>query len=293
MKLRKRYGHVMTHQTPRPDFSIVADYKWLVLLAALLVAILAFSNQISRGDENEGSGIGGTGRATLPGGESGLGGTGFRPYLGSNANNGISPVQPELVLQEDSTLTPIAALLEHPAPASIPAPEMPIPRIVELVSPAEHTRNSAPISIAEQIQHELDRDVVLLQQAAEYRAEELEGFVDSPFLPLPRQEPAKGGLSEKTSVESDSGSEDSGSINAVSDLNWSQLAVSLANANVGNQAAATGDKDPMPSANGLDGGSDRIERPERMARPSLPPVQRVRPLQRPGLLPPRIRPLQF
>lgn len=287
----------MKYQVSRPDFSSITDYKWLALVAALLAALLAFNGQISRGDENEGSGIGGTGRAKVPGSESGLGGTGFRPYLGSNSQNGNGPVQPELVLQADSALAPIAASIEHSTAASIPAPEMPIPRIVELVSPSEITSNSAPISIAEQIQHDLDRDVFLLQQSAAYRAEELEGYVDSPNLSLPGQGSAIVSQSVKTSVQTDSGdadsAEESGSADAVSDLNWSKLAIMMAQSSSGSPASAAGDEDLAPIANGLENGTDRIERPERIARPSLPPVQRIRPLQRPGLLPPRIRPLQF
>lgn len=287
----------MKYQVSRPDFSSITDYKWLALGAALLAALLAFNGQISRGDENEGSGIGGTGRATVPGSESGLGGTGFRPYLGSNSQNDNGPVQPELVLQADSALTPIAAAIEHSTAASIPAPEMPIPRIVELVSPSEVTSNSAAISIAEQIQQDLDRDVFLLQQAAAYRAEELEGYVDSPYLSVPGHGSAMVSQSVKTSAQPDAGdadaTEESGSADAISDLNWSKLVNMMAHSNSGSQATAAGDENLEPIANGLANETDRIERPERIARPSLPPVQRIRPLQRPGLLPPRIRPLQF
>ena len=286
----------MTHQLSRPGFSAITDYRWLALGAVLLAALLAFSSQISRGDENEGSGIGGTGRTVVPGSESGLGGTGFRPYLGSSTDNGS--VQPELVLREDATLpsiavpiaVPIAALVEQNTAASIPAPEMPIPRVVELITPSEVTSSSSPISIVEQIQHDLDRDVFLLQQAAEYRAEELEGYVNSPFLPLPEHESASTAQSG-TNTGSDAGRTDTASTVAASELNWSSIAAMLGQANSDSQASTGGNTSLERSTNELEMASDRIHRPKRIARPSLPPVQRVRQLQRPGLLPPRIRPL--
>ena len=291
----------MTHQLSRPGFSAITDYRWLALGAVLLAALLAFSSQISRGDENEGSGIGGTGRTVVPGSESGLGGTGFRPYLGSSTDDGSA--QPELVLREDATIpsiavpiaVPIAALVEQNTAASIPAPEMPIPRVIELVTPSEVTSSSAPISIVEQIQHDLDRDIFLLQQAAEYRAEELEGYVDSPFLPLPGHESASADQSG-TNTGTDAGRTDTASPGAAStvtasELNWSSLAALLGQAKSNSQASAQDNTSLGRSAHESEMESNRIHRPERIARPSLPPVQRIRPLQRPGLLPPRIRPL--
>jgi len=296
----------MTHQVSRPGFSSITDYRWLAIGAALLAALLAFSGQISRGDENEGSGIGGTGRTVVPGSESGLGGPGFRPYLGSSTDRGNGSAQPELVFREDDALPPVAVpdalLVEQITTASIPAPEMPIPRVVELITPSEVTSSSAPISIVEQIQHDLDRDVFLLQQAAEYRAEELEGYVNSPFLPLPGHESAStvqsgtstGSDAGRTDTASpDAGSPDAGSTDPASELNWSSLAAMMGQANSDSQASAGGNTSLEQTANESEMESDRIHRPERIARPSLPPVQRVRPLQRPGLLPPRIRPLPF
>lgn len=287
----------MMHQLSRPGLSSITYYRWLALGAALLAAVIAFSGQISRGDENEGSGIGGTGRTVVPGGESGLGGTGFRPYLGSNTDRGKGSAQPELVLREDNNLPPVAVLVEQNTTASIPAPEMPVPRVAELITPSEITSSSSPISIVEQIQHDLDRDVFLLQQAAEYRAEELEGYVNSPFLPVTGRESAST-VQSGTNTESGEGRTDTASPNtastvATSELNWSNLAAMLGKANSDSQASAGGNTSLERSAIESEMESDRIHRPERIARPSLPPVQRVRPLQRPGLLPPRIRPLPF
>ena len=296
----------MKLQISRLGFYSITDYRWLALVAALLAALLALSGQISRGDESEGSGIGGTGRTQVPGSESGLGGTGFRPNLGSSIHRANSPAQPALVMREEDTLTPIAALVEHNTAAHIPAAEMTIPRIVELISPTEVTTNSTAISIVEQIQHDLDRDVVLLQQAAEYRAEELEGYVDSPFLPSPEQQLASAaqsgnpntgsGTGGEDAARTDTGSTDAGTtdadrIDTESELSWSSLAAMLGQTNSGSQVSAAGDVRREQTATEPEIETDRIHRPERIARPSLPPVQRVRPLQRPGLLPPRIRPL--
>ena len=289
----------MTHQVSRPGFSSISDYRWLALGAALLAALLAFSGQISRGDENEDSGIGGTGRTVVPGNESGLGGTGFRPYLGSSTDRGNGSAQPELVLREDDALPPVAVpealLVEQITTASIPAPEMPIPRVVELITPTEVTSSSSPISIVEQIQHDMDRDVFLLQQAAEYRAEELEGYVNSPFLPLPGHESAstdQSGTNTGTDAgRTDTASPGAASTVAASELNWSSLAALLGQDKSNSQASAQDNTSLGRSAHESEMESNRIHRPERIARPSLPPVQRVRPLQRPGLLPPRIRPL--
>ena len=140
--------------------------KWLALLALLFTALVSYNNQSTRGDETGGSGIGGTGRSGEPGSESGLGGTGFRPFIGSNTSGAsrdgsdASVIQPQVVLRPDSTIAPLSATLELATESSIPPPDMPVPRVIEIVQPAAMTRDSAPIDINEQIQRNLDRRAV-------------------------------------------------------------------------------------------------------------------------------------
>ena len=281
--------------TSKTSFYSTNTLQWLALLALILIALLSYNNQSTRGDETGGSGLGGTGRSSEPGSESGLGGTGFRPFIGSNTSaanpdsSDLSVIQPQVVLSPDATIVPLSASLDLATEHSIPPPDMPVPRVIEIVPPAAMTRDSGAIDINEQIQHNLDSQVLVLEQSAHYRAEELEGYVQSPSLAdaemdVPVTEPnhEQGVTEAATAPDPD-----------VTGLNWSELASALSSLDTGPEL----DSGAAPSAPGLEpeSGIDaaRIDRPERVVRPSLPPVQRVRPLQRIGILPPRIRPLSL
>lgn len=117
-------------------------------LAGLLAAALALAGLSgSAGDEDGGSGFGGTGRT--PGG-SGLGGTGARPFLGLSAERevrvyGAPDAAPPIARQAAAAFEPVLTAAAAPAP-----------RLVAVHDPAADTRDSSPILVTEQIQRDLD-----------------------------------------------------------------------------------------------------------------------------------------
>ena len=204
-----------------------SESRWLLAAAVISLCLFSWNQQITAGDENEGSGIGGTGRTAEPGG-SGLGGTGFRPYLG-NASDNSAAVQPQIVLEPDSEITPISTAVATSSENNIPAPEMPVPRVIDLVAETQITRNSSPLDISEEIQRAADSSVLLLRQAAEYRSEELEGYLDASFMKSQRE----------SDSQSSAGVASSGHSDPEQPQSWSQLATALSAAGAGDTAQTT------------------------------------------------------
>ena len=158
---------------------------------------------------------------------------------------------------------------------------MPVPRVIDLVAETQITRNSSPLDISEEIQRAADSSVLLLRQAAEYRSEELEGYLDASFMKSQRE----------SDSQSSAGVASSGHSDPEQPQSWSQLATALSAAGAGDTAQTTQNAENHDDTQAGESDPMRLERPERIARPNLPPVQRIRPLQRTGVLPPRIRPM--
>jgi hypothetical protein len=178
------------------------------LLALLLALLLWFStHSISGfgrgGEDDEGSGIGGTGLLPVPGSESGLGGTGFRPFVGMTPAGSA----PEAAAASREIIPPgaaaISVALEHPSlgPAAIrftadsaaqtdtdtgrplevitlldsyetilqsqPVLDAPLPRPVEVIAQRDLTFDSGPVLITEQIQRDIDSNAKQLLSAAD------------------------------------------------------------------------------------------------------------------------------
>lgn len=251
------------------------------LLALLLSMITYNSNGVIRGgDEDNGSGLGGTGR-TLNNSEptgSGFGGTGFRPFIGFSEQNEGSASEIELVLsaRQDSESVANSILGDREFESSAPLLSQPIEHELVVADPDEATKDSAPLSIAEAIQWEVDTQIVSLETSRQLLA----------FNDIETSQEQQSQTENSASASSESAPERASFENqAVQDENrtpaitWAALAQHL-NANEVSQAVEN-EEDAV------------AERPERFQRPILPPVQRVQPVQRAGLLPPRIRPLKL
>ena len=261
-------------------------------LAALLLCALALSfgsnGVVKNGDEDDGSGLGGTGRMLAPGGESGLGGTGFKPYLGMSDSGSL-----RIVDTAAAAIEPLVADISIPADARQPVLVAPVESPFEIAASSAITTDSSAIHIAEAIQRDADTNVLLMTRG---KIDNHSGIVVEQAVV-----PDFGRLQENADItartpesESQAHAENQKLGNAASaeanqddedhDLSWNALLGALRN-----QPQSSQTTESVASY----GTEARIARPERVQRPVLPPVQRVRPIQRAGLLPPPIRPLRL
>lgn len=280
---------------------------WAMLLVLLLSLLTYNSNGIIRGggDDDEGSGLGGTGRSlnnfAEPGAGSGLGGTGFRPYLGVNTSGDSKPAElviidrPQLGVGTESEADLPTAIAASQSGRQLPDSMMaaridtPLDNPVRVADPATFTRDSSAISIEESMQWELDQQVLTLEVAQNLLAENRTSNAEAIHAQLTAREPATSAVTDR--MDQSAEPEQSGSIS------WANLVEQL------NQQSSTEQSDSEQadsSAVRLAENSEEktstaevMQRPERIQRPALPPVQRIRPVQRAGLLPPRIRPLRL
>lgn len=266
------------------------------LMLVLLFALLNFSSTgfvRTGGDENEGSGVGGTGRMATPGGESGFGGTGLKPFVSVNAENEV-----KITLDPAQRDTAVSSSLEVEFENTIAVVTAPLESPVQVTDDSHRTTDSSTINITESIQYSIDADAVFYQQLQE----NLVARIDNP---LPREF----GYDDALDVEVISSYgpalvEQSASIAAApsslnadaveseelqlakSSVSWNQLASYLAD----NIEPSSGS---AQTAQANDPQTARLARPELIRRPALPPVLRVRPVRRTAILPPRVSPLRL
>lgn len=250
---------------------------WMAALLLLLLAIILNTGSAGYwgrggGDGDDGSGIGGTGRippsAGSGSGDSGFGGTGLKPYLGRSTDQGMIiplPATPEN-LRESAPVFDTAAFRPSldPLLTSVPAP-------VVAARPTEAVVSSGPIAISTELQFDIDSLGLLLATApiAEYRlshADSQHMAVGSPPEMLDENQAAGG--------------------------RWAVLAQVAAEAETALQAP--GDRTTMADAT-VSAETNRLREviSSRIQRPALPPVQRIRPVERISVLPPRILPMRI
>ena len=265
-----------------------------LLLALFFLAVAALNTGSSGGirfggDEDDGSGFGGTGRA--PTGGSGLGGTGFKPVLGAAGEVRIQPGPDAIVIAEQVVAEEIRRIPE--------ASEV-LPPVTVVTSPEFSAEHTAEITITDSIQRQLQRDAVIYNRIRE----SVEGYyppeIDRTSLrtPSPQQTPERqstdtvrrddtvqvaGAVASEPAVQDASASE-SGFDPAR--ITWAELARYLA------ENGSDGETDDA-LAPGAEENPAAIQRPDRIRRPELPQVQRGRVIQRPAILPPRVRPMRF
>jgi hypothetical protein len=249
----------------------------LSFLAALLCALLlnlGSSGNIRQGGDDEGSGLGGTGRLPVPGSESGLGGTGLKPFLGSRSETAdTAPIEVEVFYAPESRKLALTQTLELDIPVSREVEIAPLESPVQIAAASSFTRDSSAIDINEQIQRDLDSNALAFLQLKDQLVAR-QG--DAGF------EAAKSQQSESEAANKPSPEP---AATAESDLAWQAVASFFSQNTDGDQDIADA---------GVEAESDRIERPDRVQRPELPPMQRIRPsVQRAGILPPRVKPLRL
>ncbi|MCI5107593.1 MAG: hypothetical protein MRY76_12825 [Pseudomonadales bacterium] len=250
----------------------------LPFLAALLCALLlnlGSSGNIRQGGDDEGSGLGGTGRLPVPGSESGLGGTGLKPFLGSRSETAdTAPIEVEVFYAPESRKLALTQALELDIPVSREVEFAPLESPVQIAAASSFSRDSAAIDINEQIQRDLDSNALAFLQlknelVAGHSSADLEAATD--------QQSETGAVINEASH--------SPAVATETDLAWQAVASFF---------SQNSDEDQDNGVAGLETGSDRIERPDRVQRPELPPMQRIRPsVQRAGILPPRVKPLRL
>lgn len=265
-----------------------------LLAMAVLLCLLLLLNFTSSGvirpvgdDEDSGSGIGGTGRLLVPGSESGLGGTGVRPFLGYAPGAATDrPAEVAILLNPGPDTKPLSADVSIPADASLPALDKPLPRSIEVMAQRQLTRDSGAIHIAEAVQRDIDSNALLTYRVS---PDTTANAVD---LDEGRSEASRDSavsVAENASKNALPQHADSAAPDTGTSITWSRLANSLTPQN---QTAGTLLAADNNDSKDVDDG-DKVARPDTMQRPVLPPLQRVRPIQRAGLLPPPVRPLRL
>ena len=249
------------------------DLLTSLLLAALIALVLTLSNVSAGiirggGGDDEGSGIGGTGKRgpdgrPSGGEESGFGGTGFRPFLGFNVETGeilildSAPLGagagqrsdtgasvPQIVTLSLTDFTPTLA----PLPAPVPVPG---------ADPLPPFNSSQAVSVTRAIQWELEATGWPLD-----------------FEPVQPWALNGAAPSSATAAESAVALAITGEPSTSGD--WGVLA------DLGTESATEPDKTP-----------ERVTRTDRVQRPDLPPIQRARPVERISVLPPRVQPMRI
>lgn len=249
------------------------------LAAVLLLCLLMLSTLDSIGftrsgfgeEEDEGSGIGGTGirgllQAPSDFGGSGFGGTGRKPFLGVVGDE-VLPVARELELD-----IPAIADTLPPAQRSIPAVTH------SLVSPILVSLNdeallgsTAQISIDQAIQRTIDINA--------YAISSTQAQLDTTSTTKKDSEPEQSADWQQFSrfLAEESPTDNFSDAQSVQQRDYANLS--------------------STSATLIEVSSDKRtlgrEARNRVQRPVLPPIQRVRAIERPSILPPRIQPMKI
>ena len=285
--------------------------SWPAVMAMVLamLVLMQFSSAgfVSRPgtgtDEDSGSGLGGTGRAQHPG--TGLGGTGLKPFVGLNEHNQVFIGLPP---QESGQSVTSRANID--VPAQISAPRPPSPAIVTVSSSADsiptgtkQTRSAASVNsstavtISDAIQREITTSTIQFGQL-------LASVSPAPLASTPEAAPLSpadsGRPTEKpeTRPAGKRPSPDSPTLLMTAEASTQTRARPESQSTSWDELVSyfsipgnTPEQDSRASRESAS--SDKPGRPETLVRPALPPIQRVQPIQRAAILPPRIQPLRL
>ncbi len=249
-----------------------------LILLLLLGLLNSTSTGVSRGGDDDGSGIGGTGRMATPGSGSGFGGTGYKPFLGLNSDSEVEVMRSPS--QRDAAVT---ASLELDIVSSRPIEAKPVASPVVVMANSDITRDSSALNISETIQQSLDTNALYFQRLQTAAAKQIPAQQQNEFA----MEPDLAQITEADSPQADE--------LIPQQLSWNEVASFLLNSdNTSATQAWSSGSDAAASAASASSHDDlRLTRPERIQRPELPPVQRIRPIQRASILPPRVQPLRL
>lgn len=288
-------------------FSAGKGTETLSLIAgAFLLILLLVMNYPSTGvvrSGDEGSGFGGTGRAAQPG--SGLGGTGLKPFLGLNTQSEIEILHSSE--QRDSAIT--QSVDSYFEPNKAVAHTM-IEPAFQLVANTAITLDSSAVTIAETMQRTADSNALYFQQLQEISAQlelsqtnfdaqqsyanlgqvRLEQALELAALPTATSSEFinEADIRQAEEVVAIERNQVAASNKAAS---WEAFALFLS----GNTKTQSSDRSSadISEISVTGDATTALSRPEKIQRPELPPVQRLRPIQRASILPPRVQPLRF
>ena len=242
----------------------------VALLLLLVFAMLQFSSSgiIRGGDENKGSGIGGTGRSLPASGESGIGGTGLKPFLGKSENQEIEilhdPALRENAIASSVEFTPTNTEVQKKVAAA-----------AVVSRDIEKTRDSSPIDISEAIQSSIVSEIHILEEIQAQLAE---------------QESAPETKRNESALDSAPQIVDAATPKQIT---WDTVAALLRAESTESASSNTEGSSDLTNVALSQEDLARLARPERIQRPELPPIQRISPLQRTAILPPRVQPMHL
>lgn len=233
---------------------------------------------------DEGSGVGGTGILELPG--SGLGGSGMRPFLGFDQR-----IPSEVIVVRET------ALPRDTMMSTAIATESGIERVLDKLEPATQAVTQKITQAATPKMNEPD-------------GRRIEGFLQPNLSSLITNGSAESASSLSILESIENGTEQINVLLAISagelgmpeagidkdeiepaSVRWVDIANWL-NATALAEQGKTVEQPATVAKNTKDGMAiAEVTRATALRRPQLPPLQRVRPLQRATILPPRIRPL--
>jgi hypothetical protein len=250
----------------------IRRYPVTLLLAALLfiasfVIATGSLGKVGGGSDDEGSGIGGTGRTGEFGG-SGLGGTGAPSPL---VTHNELPIESETVLSPASILA-LGSKIDLQLDTRIPD---------RVKSEILQELNASIEQRAVQLSERITEAPQAAEELLEPRALESIQLVEA-------TEPKTRDIAPSQIADNVSNTKAEVTEPAQETI---KLAPSLIDpaATVKNQQLA--DSTPPEQENTME--AQRLEMPERIQRPDLPPIQRVRPVERISIMPPRAQPMRI
>lgn len=265
----------------------------LLFLATLLITTGSLGKVRSGGDGGDGgSGMGGTGKSGEFGG-SGFGGTGGPSPFFTSTDSTERDSQPQQKTPQFSipTLDRAAPVIVAQDPQtggtiSTDTPNELSERVIEAID-SNPLREETLIEIAQSSEPDEATTQVMPQVVPQDRAQlqlvELNNTpeqprVQSPHAPLQGSDLAQQSLPAERQIAT--AEKESTELSKPQRANEQQLAETI---------AVKLDTEQQTSEQTL----DRDGLPERIQRPDLPPFQRIRPIERPALMPPRVQPMRI
>lgn len=265
-----------------------------IFLATLLITTGSLGKVRSGGDGGDGgSGMGGTGKSGEFGG-SGFGGTGGpSPFFTStNSTSEDSKEQqktPQFHIPELDKSAPVIIAQDPQVDGSIgtESPSVLSERVIEAIDSnplIEETRiEIAQTSEQEERAAAAQQDTATLQLVELQNAPEKSALDDSlqrPQTPVVEDDLLQKSLQAERQIATAPSESDNAELNKLMPENEQQFAETI---------AVKLDTEQQAS----DQTRDRDGLPERIQRPDLPPFQRIRPIERPALMPPRVQPMRI
>lgn len=243
----------------------------LLFIASFVVATGSFGKVGSGGGDDEGSGMGGTGRTGEFGG-SGLGGTGaLSPLVTQNEASSESKIE------NQATPSPTSILAQSP--------------VIDL-----RIDTRIPDRVKSEILQELNtnieqRALQLSESTAESPQPAEESVEPSTIEPIQLVEATQQKTREVTPNQLAESMRDTELDTTEATQEVLEIAPVLIEPAVTVEPQQLAEGTPPEQENIVE--AQRLEMPERIQRPDLPPIQRVRPVERISILPPRAQPMRI